>query len=206
MCTKRGIILLTSIAAVALILTTAWNVFAVADGITAWPPDLGPRLDGAFVLSANAPGINVVHNGFAVAQDSEGLRYTLYVEHSQCSPTVWGTFPEANAHSQMFGVEEKTGPTTFRNTLVHYGLKTGGVQDELVYIAVTTTEGTVDAEGRTEFHAAQAFFLPKQDADGDGFPDPGQKPVLVAPYTGKSTPTKLMPMYEPTPLPAAPKP
>ncbi|MCU0916368.1 MAG: hypothetical protein MUC88_17665 [Planctomycetes bacterium] len=202
--TKRGIVLLTSIVAVALVLTTAWNVFAVADPATPWPPDLGPRLDGPFVLSANAPGINVVHNGFNVARDAEGLRYTQYVEHSQCSPSVWGAFPGANAHSQMIGVEEKTSPTTFRNTLVHYGLKTGGVQDEVVYIAVTTSEGTVDAEGRTEFTATQAFFLPKQDADGDGFPDPGQMPVLVTPYTGKSTPTKLMPMYEPTPLPPAP--
>jgi hypothetical protein len=84
---------------------------------------------------------------------------------------------------------------------VHYGLKTGGIQDELVYIAVTSSEGTVDAEGRTEFRATQALYLPSQDADGDGFPDKGQKPVLCAPYTGKGTPTRLMPMCEPTPMP-----
>jgi len=205
MCTKKSIVVVTSVALVLLLFSTAWSVFGVAGTSPAWPPDLGPRMDGAFVLSANAPGLNVVHNGFNVAQDSQGLRYTVYVEHSQCSPTVWGAFPQANALSQMIGVGEKTGPTTFRNTLVHYGLKTGGVQDELVYIAVTSVEGTVDNEGRTEFSATQSFYLPQQDADGDGFPDKGQKPVLCAPYTGKSTPTKQMPMCVPTPAPAPPK-
>lgn len=202
MCTKRSIVVLTLIVGIMLLCATTWNALAAAGGDAAWPPDMGPRMDGAFLLSANAPGISVVHNAFNVAQDSEGLRYTQYVEHSQCSPSVWGAFPQANAHSQMIGVQEKTGPTTFRNTLVHYGLKTGGLQDELVYICVTSSEGSVlDNEGRTEFSATQAFYMPQQDTDHDGFPDEGQKPVLCVPYTGKSTRTKLMPMCEPMPMP-----
>jgi hypothetical protein len=202
MCTKRNIAVLIIAAVTILLATTVWSVFAGTEAAATWPPDLGPRLDGPFVISANAPGISVVHNAFNVALDAQGQRYVQYVEHSQCSPSVWGAFPQANAHSQMIGVEEKTGPKTSRNTLVHYGLKTGGIQDELVYIAITTSESrVVDDEGRTEFSATQAFYLPQQDVDHDGFPDEGQKPVLCIPYTGKCTPTRLRPMCQPTPTP-----
>jgi hypothetical protein len=188
---------------VLLLFTTAWNVWAAPE-IAAWPPDLGPRLDGAWVAMPVGPNGPVVHNTFNVAQDAQGLRYTTYVEHSQCSSSLWGTFPDATAHSQMIGVTEKTGPTTAKTTMIHYGLKTGGVQEELVYICVTSWEMTLVDEDNSSCTATMSFYLPQQDANHDGLPDPGQKPVLCAPYEAKSTRLKLMPMCEPTLLPPAP--
>ncbi len=204
--TKRNIAVLIIAVGTVLLATTVWSVFAGTDGTTTWPSDLGPRLDGAWMLTVEAPGIHLVHNCFLVAQDSQGLKYTEYVEHTLCSPSFFGAFPEANAHSQMIGQAEKTSPTTFRNTLIHYGLKTGGVIDEMVYIAVTSSETTMVDADHAVFTANQAIYLPAQDADRDGFPDEGQKPILCSPYTGKVTRVKLMPMCEPTPVPGATNP
>jgi hypothetical protein len=205
MCTKKNFIVLTSVAVAGLLFTAAWNVFAVTGDGPAWSPDPGPRLDGAWVIVAQGPMGPIVHNSFYVAQDSQGLRYTVFVEHTQCSPSLWGMLPEANSHSQMMGLTEKTGPTTTKGTIVHYGLKVGGVQDELVYITVTSWEGNVVDEDHLAFKNAEAFYLPQQDADHDGLPDAGQEPFLCVPFEGTATRVKLMPMREPTPLPEAPK-
>ncbi len=205
MYTKRNIVVLTSIAVVLLLFTTAWNVFAVTDAGAAWPPDLGPRLDGAWVCIAPGPNGLLVHNSFNTAQDPQGLTYTTIVEHTQCSASVWGAFPEANAQSQMMGLTVKTGPNTTKGTVVSYGLKTGGVEDEVIYIAVNSWEGTLADEDHSILKATLAYYLPQQDADHDGLPDAGQKPVLCGAYDATSTRVKRMPMCEPTPIPEAPK-
>jgi hypothetical protein len=206
MCTKRNIIVVASVALILVLFSTAWSVFGAAASSPAWPPDLGPRLDGAWVVVAQGPNGPIVHNSFLMAQDAQGLRYTQIVEHTQCSPTVWGMVPEANSHSQMMGLVEKTGPTTMKATIVHYGLKVGGIEDKLVYITVTSWEGSVVDEDHLAFQNTQSFYQPQQDADHDGLPDPGQKPFLCVPFEGIATRVKLAPMCVPTPMPEAPKP
>jgi hypothetical protein len=202
MYTKRNTIVAVVVGFTALLLIGAWRVSADDGGGNQWLPDFEPRLDGTWVMIAKAaPDIEVVHSGFNVAQDPQGLRYTTYVEHSQCSPSVWGTFPEANAHSQMFGLTEKTGPTTTKSTVIHYGLKTGGIQDEVVYIAITSWEGKIVNEDHSTSKATQSYYLPQQDADHDGLPDAGQKPALCFPFDATFTRVKLMPMGVPTPQP-----
>jgi hypothetical protein len=199
--TKKNLIVLIAVVAAALLFTTAWNVFAVAGDPQGWPPDLGPRLDGAWVNMAAGPNGPLVHSSFNVAQDPEGLRYTCIVEHTQCSASVWGMFPEANTQSQEMGVTEKTGPNTARGSAISYGLKVGGVEDVLIYISVCSWEYTVvDADHNTG-QATLAYYLPQQDADHDGLPDVGQKPVLCVPYSFTATRVKVMPMCEPTPMP-----
>lgn len=201
MYTKRNVIVGVVVGFAALVLIAAWRVSADDGGGNQWPPDFGPRLDGVWVEGVKGEGIEVVHSSFTVAQDPQGLRYATYVEHSQCSPSVWGAFPEANAHSQMFGLIEKTGPTTSKGTTIHYGLKTGGVQDEIVYIAVTSWEATQVDEDHEASKGTQSLYLPQQDADHDGFPDAGQEPVLCFPFESAGTRVKLMPMGVPTPQP-----
>ena len=182
MCTKRNILVVISVAwgcccsrrpGVSLLLPLAG---------AASSPDVEWRLDGAWIMrfKANGGALDILHNSFNVAQDAQGLKYTTYVEHSQCSPSVWGTFMQANAHSQMIGVAEKTGPATFKGTMVHYGLKTGGLQDEVVYLAVTSWEATLADEDHAVGKGTQAFYLPGQDADHDGLPDNGQYRVFCA--------------------------
>jgi len=205
MYTKRNTIVAAVVGFSALLLITAWSVLADDGGGNQWPPDVGPRLDGAWVVVAEGPMGPVVHNTFLTAQDAQGLSYTAIVEHTQCSATVWGMFPEANAQSQMMGLCVKTSPYTTKGTVVSYGLKTGGVQDELVYIAVDSWEDTGVDEDHSTIKATLSYYLPQQDANHDGLPDEGQKPVLCAAYDATSTRVKLMPMGEPTPLPTVPQ-
>jgi hypothetical protein len=134
--------------------------------------DLGPRLGGAWIVAAPTPlGGKVVHTVFMTAQDVDGLRYTVVMAHSECTPTVWGTFPEATKKADMVGMAVKTGPITAKGTLMGYGVKEGELEEELLYIQVASFEGTLVDENTLELTATQSFFLPDQDADGDGFPD-----------------------------------
>jgi len=93
----------------------------------------------------------------------------------------------------------KTGPTTSKGTLIGYGVKAGELEEELVYIEVCSYEGTIIDENNLIYTATQSFYLPDQDADGDGFPDEGELPVLCTPYTVPSRRVTLVPMCEPTP-------
>ena len=49
-------------------------------------------------------------------------------------------------------------------------------------------------------------YLASQDADGDGFPDPGEEPVNCMPFTFSSRRLRVMPGCVPTPMPEAPTP
>ncbi|MHC4518454.1 MAG: Kelch repeat-containing protein, partial [Planctomycetota bacterium] len=145
--------------------------------------DLGPRLDGAWIVAAPTPlGGKAVHTVFLTAQDADGLRYTVVMAHCECSPSVWGTFPEATKKADMVGMAVKTGPTTSEGTLIGYGVKAGELEEEVVYIQVASYEGTLIDENTLELTATQSFYLAEQDADGDGFPDEGELPVLCNPY------------------------
>jgi len=168
--------------------------------------DLGPRLDGAWIIAAPTPlGGKAVHTVFMTAQDADGLRYTVVMAHSECSPSVWGNFPEATKKADMVGMAVKTGPITSKGTLIGYGVMAGELEEELIYIQVASFEGTLIDENTLELTATQSFYLPEQDADGDGFPDEGQLPVLCTPYSVLSRRVTLVPMCEPTPPPESPQ-
>jgi hypothetical protein len=160
--------------------------------------DHGPRLDGAWIVAAPSPlGGKILHASFFTAQDADGLRYTVVMEHSECSITVWGTFPEATKKTDMVGMAVKTGLTTLKGTVVGYGVKAGELEEELVYIEVGSYEGTLIDENTLELTATQSFYLPEQDADGDGFPDEGELPVLCTPYMIPCRRVTLVPMCVP---------
>jgi N-acetylneuraminic acid mutarotase len=160
--------------------------------------DLGPRLDGAWIVAAPTPlGGKAVHTVFLTAQDADGLRYTVVMAHSECSPTVWGTFPEATKKADMVGMAVKTGLTTSKGTLVGYGVKAGELEEEIVYIQIASYEATLVDENTLELTATQSFYLPEQDADGDGFPDEGEQPILCTPYTVPCRRVTLIPMCVP---------
>jgi len=199
--TKKNMSLVVVIGFGALILTMALTVFAGNGGSeqnAVWPPDLGPRLDGAWIIAAPTPlGGKIVHTVFMTAQDADGLRYTVVMAHSECTPTVWGTFPEATKKADMVGMAVKTGPTTAKGTLIGYGVKAGELEEEVVYIQIASYEATLVDENTLELTATQSFYLPEQDADGDGFPDEGELPVLCNPYSVPVRRVTLIPMCVP---------
>jgi len=85
-----------------------------------------------------------------------------------------------------------TGPDKGTFNSVWYGLGEvagGTTTTEVVYIGVSWGEFRLVAPGRSEVTHNIEFYLPFQDADGDGLPDPGQIPV--GGWQGKSLDIRL---------------
>jgi hypothetical protein len=66
----------------------------------------------------------------------------------------------------------------------------------VIYIAITSWEAKLVDEDHCTIKATLSFYLPQQDANHDGLPDAGQKPVLCGPYDATLTRVKLMPMCQ----------
>jgi hypothetical protein len=85
-----------------------------------------------------------------------------------------------------------TGPDrgTFNSVWYGLGKVSGGMTTtEVVYIGIDWGEFRFVATGKTEVTHNIEFYLPYQDADGDGLPDPGQIPVGA--WQGQSLDARL---------------
>jgi len=113
--------------------------------------------------------------------------------------TLGGMFPEAVAASDMIGNGIRTGPNTWRVTIIRY-VTDGAVK--VIYMAVITGDFTFsDNASVLERNGTWALYLPEQDKDGDGWPDDDETPMLCVPDEGQMPRMKILPMQEPMPLP-----
>jgi hypothetical protein len=113
--------------------------------------------------------------------------------------TLGGMFPEAVAASDTVGTGVRTGPNTWRVTIIRYA--TDGAA-KVVYMAVITGDFTFpDDASVLERKGTWALYLPEQDKDGDGWPDDDETPMLCVPDEGQMPRMKILPMQEPMPLP-----
>jgi hypothetical protein len=113
--------------------------------------------------------------------------------------TLGGMFPEAVAASDTVGTGIRTGPNTWRVTIIRYA--TDGAA-KVIYMAVITGDFTFsDDASMMERKGVWALYLPEQDKDGDGWPDDDELPMLSVPDEGQMPRMKILPMQESTPLP-----
>jgi hypothetical protein len=113
--------------------------------------------------------------------------------------TLGGMFPEAVAASDMIGNGIRTGPNTWRVTIIRY-VTDGAVK--VIYMAVITGDFTFSDDASVlERNGTWALYLPEQDKDGDGWPDDDETPMLCVPDEGQMPRMKILPMQEPMPLP-----
>jgi hypothetical protein len=118
------------------------------------------------------------------------------------NPTAFGIFPEADGNSDWLTKTVWKGRDKVETTMLVYGTKSGeGPLREIVYIGVAHSEWTLTGSNTSEGTAVEAFYLAEQDADGDGFPDPGEEPVTCLPFTFTSKRLNMMPPCVPTPMP-----
>ena len=85
-----------------------------------------------------------------------------------------------------------TGPDRGTFNSVWYGIREvsgGTTSSEVVYIGISWGEFRLVAPGRSEVTHNIEFYLPFQDADGDGLPDPGQ--TQVGGWQGSSVDVRL---------------
>ena len=114
--------------------------------------------------------------------------------------TLGGTFPDAVSATDTVGTGIRTGPNTWRVTLLRYA--TDGAA-AVKYIAMITGEfeypDDVDGVNRK---CTWALYLPAQDKDGDGWPDEDETPLICIPDEGLMPRMKILPTVPLTPPPA----
>jgi hypothetical protein len=161
-----------------------------------WP------LAGNWIVTVPTPAGNVILVQSILPQDSSGTRFTSIMRQARENYTFFGIFPESEGATSYVGQVEKTGENTFAATFQKYATRKGdGPVADIVFIEVTSMEGRLIDKDTMEGDATVAIFMPEQDADGDGFPDPGEQPVIVQAFSAKAKRQKLMPAYELTPAP-----
>lgn len=209
----KNMLLLAGICLGALILTSAWNVFAESGADEASTPDYekdvvrGYGLEwspvGTWVITAPTPMGDVTLLYSVNAQDSTGTRYSGTLKQVNANPTFFGVFPDAEAGGDIWASQTvRTGPDSFESTFLYYITKKGeGPLDETVGIGIANATWRLTGPNTNEGESTIAMYLAAQDADGDGFPDEGQEPVVCMPFTYTSKRLAMMPGHEPTPLP-----
>ena len=78
--------------------------------------------------------------------------------------------------------------------------------EALVAFDVVNATWKITGPDTKEGQATMAVYLASQDANGDGFPDAGQKPLSCIPFTFTGKRVGVMPSCELTPMPASANP
>jgi len=137
----------------------------------AWP------IDGAWMMRTITDWGPVLEPIIFIAQDNIGQRYTMLAEDAECDYTLGGMFPTAKAHSHLVGVCVRTGPYTFETTVVGFVVERGpDAPDKTLYQRVVTHAFQFVDENNIVASSSWGHYMPDQDADHGGFPDPGQEP------------------------------
>ena len=180
------------------------HIGPVIDNVSVVPVQEWP-IAGAWINIIPIPDLGVIVSEWTVSpQDLGGTNFTSVVRVAKPEPTVFGSFPDADHQSDHIGQTVKTGLNTYESTFVGYGTKKAelpGMLPEIVYISVLYGKARLIDENTMEGEGTHGFFLPSADADGDGLPDEGQKPIACFPYTITSKRVGLMPPCVPPPPP-----
>ena len=137
------------------------------------------KLEGSW-LAKDASGLSWTYV-FAPC-DSDGREAAFTSEWVTVDPT-FGLFPDAEYIASVIGEAAVTGPNEAVFTVVEYGMKKVGSVPQKVYILQDSGTIKETAPRQTEVAHNISFYLPTQDADGDGLPDKGQTPLLCVPGT-----------------------
>lgn len=151
------------------------------------------KLEGSWI-GKGAPGQSWTY--VFVPSDPNGREAAFTSEWVTVDPT-FGVFLDAEYISSVIGEAAVTGPNEAVYTVVEYGMKKVGVVPQKVYIFVDSGKIKRTGPGRTEVTHNIAFYLPNQDADGDGLPDKGQAPILCVSATTIDTRLPLLPPCKP---------
>jgi hypothetical protein len=101
-------------------------------------------------------------------------------------PTFDGLAPGATSVTPFTGTAVRTGPNSWQGKDIAYVLKDAKPNPVVLMILVVDDSCTITASDELERSGTFSCYLPTQDKDGDGLPDPGEKPVFSVPTAGHS--------------------
>ena len=117
------------------------------------------------------------------APDASGRRASGHGQFDIGPVTPDLGYGAATRNSHILVEAEMTGPDTVDAIGVWYGLREpsatlpGVVSADIVYIGIDKAVFTFETPDKLKGVHIIEYYVPPQDADGDGFPDPGQTPV-----------------------------
>ena len=171
----------------------ALTILAAAGGTllilsqSAWSDEHGSsaKLEGAWV--AKMPGTPFQWNYVMTPTEPSGQRATLWGTFTIPIPGFVYGLPaqyQPEELSVISGEVVMTGRNEAKGTVIWWGLKNtvSGIK-QVVHIGVNSFTLSFTAPGKAQVTHHMKFYDPSADADGDGLPDPGQKPVFPVPPT-----------------------
>jgi len=187
---------------VALVITLAGALLTVGESLTTANNDqIGPWAPcnpaGSYYGVHPVEGLGATVT--IIADDLACNSITCIQKIFNWNHTLGGMFPDAVAASDTVGTGIRTGPNTWRVTIIRYA--TDGAA-RVIYMAVITGDFIFpDDASVLERKGVWALYLPEQDKDNDGWPDDDETPMLCVPDEGQLPRMKILPMQEPMPLP-----
>ncbi len=187
---------------VALVITLTGALLTVGQGLTTansdpiepWAPcNPAGSYYGNHPVEPVAAAVTIIPND-PECRSITCIQKIYYMDH-----TLGGMFPDVVTASDTVGMGVRTGPTTWRMTLIRHATDGGA---GLKYMALITG----DFEYRDDVNAMErkctwALYLPEQDKDDDGWPDEDETPMICIPDEGLMPRMKVLPKCEVTPLP-----
>lgn len=162
------------------------------------PPEYMP--DGTWVVMVPTEAGNITFLHTVSPQGKMGGPFAGVLLQVNSNPTFFGMFPEADRNTNWITKNVWKGRNRVESTMLTYGTKKGeGPLMETVYIGIVHAEWTLTGPNTNEGKAIEAIYLAEQDADGDGFPDPGEQPIACPEFAFTSKRLTMMPPCVPMP-------
>jgi hypothetical protein len=173
----RWILLVASIGLIAVMVT-----FPAAQADKRGAHEHGPAcIEGTWVVKT--PDGAIWRETLMLGSNGQTIHFALNsLRLAGGDPTLGGMFPDAtfDLTGPARGSGVRTGPTAFKFKIISWAVNViDGIRSEVAYIRINS--GVVhfpDCETQ-EVVMSVSYFLPEQDADGDGIPDEGEEPFLV---------------------------
>ncbi|MFC1792690.1 ester cyclase [Planctomycetota bacterium] len=157
--------------------------------------------DGTWVVTAPTPFGDITFLHTVSSQGKMGGPFAGSMIQVNKNPTFFGMFPEADSASNWLTKTMWTGRNRVESMMLMYGTKIAeGPLFETVYIIISRSMWTLTGPNTNEGTAMVSVYLADQDADGDGFPDPGEEPMDCLPFTFSSRRLNMMPPCVPPPV------
>ncbi len=153
-------------------------------------PDYGWALAGTWVATAVSPSASRLRGPWTLdVQDADSVLHTSKFRFATLEPTLFGRFPDATACTEFTGNVFRVDKNLYEGTHLAYGTKKveGQFAPEVVWMSLLTTTFTIDDPYNLTVDSVLSLFLPTQDKDDDGVPDPDETPTECLPYLGWAT-------------------
>ena len=158
-------------------------------------------LDGIWITTVPTPIGNLILTTTYVAQDAAHTQYSGSLEEINPMPLLVDIYPDADPNPKWAGAQAvQIGRDRYEATFLGYSRKTveSDVGQMVEIVGLFTIKANFEVIGPNFIYGSGAgyYYMPEQDANGDGFPDEGQEPVAIIPWGWTSN--RLIHMAEPT--------